>query len=94
MVTFGIDIALLACYLLILVKFENFWFVLLILALVFCLYVLWDGFHSRQYPLKTKCHAELKPFQDFSFYCLHYYSSFTGLWGLRVVERFLQTQPS
>ncbi len=46
--SFIIDILLLACYLLILVKFNNFWLVLLTLVLVFVLYVAWDLFRQRQ----------------------------------------------
>jgi hypothetical protein len=47
--TFVVDILLLACYLLILVKFENFGFVLLMLVMVYWLYVLWDRLHWQQY---------------------------------------------
>ena len=54
-VTFVIDILLLACYLLILTKFKDFGFVLVMLFLVFGLYVIWDIFHQRQ---RTSSDAE------------------------------------
>lgn len=43
------DIALLACYWLLLVKFENLWFVLLMLAMVYWVFVVWDQLKWWEY---------------------------------------------
>lgn len=46
---FILDIVLLFCYWLLLVKFESFGFVLLILALIYWLYVFWDQLKWREH---------------------------------------------
>lgn len=46
---FIIDIGLLACYWLLLVKFENFWFVLLMLLVIYWVFVLWGRLKWEEY---------------------------------------------
>ena len=47
---FAVDILILVCYWLLLVKFESFLFVLCVLTTVYILYVCWDGLRSRPDP--------------------------------------------
>lgn len=46
---FIFDVVLLACYWLLLVKFENLWFVLLMLAIVYWVFVVWDQLKWWEY---------------------------------------------
>lgn len=46
---FILDVVLLGCYWLLLVKFENFWFVLLMLSTVHWVFVFWDQMKKREY---------------------------------------------
>lgn len=46
---FVFDIVLLFLYWLILVKFENFWLVLMLLAIIYGVFVIWDVFKWREY---------------------------------------------